>query len=200
MAGYATMSKKAKGLALLNWRWSEDAMSTDNGSGKPLRNWDRPSKLDTRLDDIYLSWETQAVAFNEYLIFIGWQGWPYAIIERDHPEGYFLPEYVEALADNRFNSVKHFTVNAAEVPENCLKFPASKEANEFYYLKLVGVTADGSLHDIKGCTLASTYRREKHGLSAVPEGTIPAVPVPDGGRERNALETQLSQQAKKNKR
>lgn len=199
-AAFATLSKTAKGLAQLNWRWSEDAMMTDKGSGKPLRNWDRQLKLDPRLDDIYLSWEPQPVDFEEYMVFIGWQGWPYAIIERDHPEGYFLPEYVEALGMNQFNSVKYFKVKASEVPTHCLKFPASKTENEFYYVKLVGVTKDETLHDIKGCILGSVYKREKEGLSPIPEGNILTVKVPEGGRERNALENQLTQRAKMNKR
>ncbi len=148
-ASYAMMSKKAKGLALLNWRWSEDANMSDYGTGKPLRNWDRQTKLDPRTDDIYLSWQKQPVDFEEYLIFIGWQGWPYAIIERDHPEQYFLPEYVEALAEDKFNSVKHIVVKASDVLVNCVKFPASKTDNEFYYVKLIGKTADEKYYDIK---------------------------------------------------
>ena len=198
-AGYALMSKTAKGLAQLNWRWSEDAMMSDNGTGKPLRNWDRQTKLTPRLDDIYLSWEKQPVEFEEYMVFIGWSGWPYAIIEKDHPEQYFLPEYVEALADNKFNTVKYFTIKASEVPSNCVKFPAHKTDNEFYYVKLVGKTADEQFHDIKGCTLASLYQREKSQLANIPEGDIPEVKVPAGSRERNALEKELQQKAKAQK-
>ncbi len=195
-ASYAMMSKKAKGLALLNWRWSEDANMSDYGTGKPLRNWDRQTKLDPRTDDIYLSWQKQPVDFEEYLIFIGWQGWPYAIIERDHPEQYFLPEYVEALAEDKFNSVKHIVVKASDVLVNCVKFPASKTDNEFYYVKLIGKTADEKYYDIKGCVLASIFQREKAKLDPVPDGEIPDVKVPNGGRERNALENELSKKAK----
>ncbi len=197
---FAAMSKKAKGLALLNWKWSEDAMTTDKGTGKPLRNWDRQTKLDTRLDDIYLSWEKQPVDIEEYMIFIGWQGWPYAMIIKDHPEGYFWPEYVESLADNKFNSVKYFTIDASSVPSNCVKFPASATDNEFYYVKMVGRTKNDEYVDIKGCTLASIYRREKESLSTVPAGAIPEVKVPDGSRERNALEEELHQKAKLNRK
>lgn len=197
---HLSLSPTAKGLSKLNWTWSEDAMTTDRGTGKPLRNWDRQTKLDNRLDDIYLSWEPQPTVFEEYMVFIGWQGWPYAIIEQDHPEGYFLPEFVEWLAENAFNSVKYFTIKAKDVPANCLMFAASKTDNEFYYVKLVGKTAEGTLHDIKGCTLASIYRREKEQLSPVPAGEIPTVSVPDGGRERNSLEQSLISKAKSQKK
>ncbi len=195
-AGFSMMSKKAKGLALLNWRWSNDAGMSDNGTGRPLRNWDRQAKLETRVEDIYLNWEKQAENFDSYLIFVGWQGWPYSIIERDDPEQYFLPEYVEALADDQLNSVKHFSIKASEVPVNCIKFPASEADNEFYYVKVVGVTSDEKYHDVKGCTLASIYRREKNNLAGVPQGQILEVKVPNGGPERNNLETELSKKAK----
>lgn len=200
MAGYATLSKTGKGLALLNWRWSEDAMTTDKGTGKPLRNWDRQTKLDPRLDDIFLSWEKQSYEAEEYMIFFGWQGWPYAMIERDHPEQYFTPEYVEGLANNSFNSVKYLTVKASDAPVNCIKLPASETDNEFYYVKVVGKSADGSLHDVKGCELGSVFRREKDGLSAVPEGEIPEIKPPNGGRERNELENELAKKAKMKKK
>lgn len=199
-ASFASMSKIAKGLCQLNWEWSEDAMMVDKGKGKPLRNWDRQTKLTPRLDDIYLNWENQNAPIDEYLVFIGWQGWPYAIIQKDHPEGVFLPEFVENLANNNFNSVKYFTVKASEVPNNCIKFPASETDNEFYYVKLVGKTANDEYYDIKGCTLASEYQREKQGFGPVPSGNILEVKVPNGGRERNDLENQLITKAKQNKK
>ncbi len=199
-ASFASMSKVAKGLCQLNWKWSEDAMMEDKGTGKPLRNWDRQTKTTPRLDDIYLSWETQNVTLDEYLVFIGWQGWPYAIIQKDHPEGVFLPEFVENLAKNNFNSVKYITVKAADVSNNCIKFPASETDNEFYYVKLVGKSANDEYYDIKGCILASEYQREKHGYSPIPSGSIHEVKVPNGGRERNDLEKQLITTAKQNKK
>jgi hypothetical protein len=197
---FERLSLTARGLSQLNWNWNDGANMSDKGTGRPLRNWDRQSKMENRLDDIFLSWDKQPVVFEEYLVFIGWQGWPNAIIEKDHPEGYFLPEYVENLANNKFNSVKYVTVKASAVPVNCLKFPASRTDNEFYYVKVVGKTADNTFHDVKGCILASEYRRKKEGLSAVPKGTIPTVKVPAGGRERNELENQLALQAKKNRK
>ena len=183
-----TTSQTARALSQLNLKWSDASRYHDRGDGRVLNN--EQHGLTKEFVDLYLSWEPQDIGFVRYHVVVGWKGWPDRVI--DPADDLFNPDYLDALWENELNTVRRVPFEAGDVPDRCVRFPASEERNAFAHVKLIGEAADGALHDIRGVVFASEGKRarEEH-LPAVDAHAMPDITVP-GGPEKNAREEALT--------
>ena len=192
----ASMSGLARGVSSLNIDWQNGGQSYDDGSGRVLRNWDVTTPSAARAQELFLTWESANSQIDHYIIFIGWKGWANECLMKKGQ--HFSPKYVQAFVTNQLGTVRHLRVEAEQVKQHCLILRQDPEADDFYYLKLVGVDSDGNCCDIPGAVLASSDRRKSQNLAPAPPGDHPSFPVPaDGGREQNQLERELIEQAQR---
>lgn len=188
------VSAFARGIAPLQWDWRDGANASDLGKGRVMRNWDQPTNFDKVPRDIFLSWGPQEKEIETYFFFFGWVGWGSAYFQEGNE--FFSLEYIESILQDKFNTVKFVSVPASDVPVNCVRFPASATANNFYYIKLVALATDGTYNDVKNVTLASVKKRLENKYDPVPEGQILDVVVPAGGKDRNAFENSFKPKKK----
>lgn len=190
----ASMSSLARGVSKLNINWQDGSQSFDDGSGRVLRNWDVNSPSSTRARELFLTWDQPNAPIDHYLVFIGWKGWANeCLMEKGK---YFSPQYAEAFVSNQLATVRHLRIEAGQVEHCCLSLTQEPDGEDFYYLKLVGVDAEGKCCDIPGAVLASQDRRESKNLAPVPEGNHPSFPIPaDGSSDANDLERDLAKKA-----
>lgn len=188
------MSSLVRGISKLNMNWQDGSQSSDDGSGRVLRNWDVNSPSTTRARELFLTWDQPNTPIDRYLIFIAWKGWAAECLMAKGK--YFSPQYAEAFVTNQLATVRHLCVEAGQVEHFCLSLTQEPDGDDFYYLKLVGIDAQDNCLDIPGAVLASQDRRESHTLAPVPEGNHPSFPIPaDGSREANDLERDLVKKA-----
>ncbi|MGE3854441.1 MAG: hypothetical protein AB7K09_22110, partial [Planctomycetota bacterium] len=164
-------------LGGLNWETNE-GKSMDDGAGTSLRNWEIGPNGNAQ---VIFMWGEQRVGTPVKIhVFWTWRNFP---VPRLTTGGsHYDADYIKAIWSNETAQTKHLELDATKVPGNA--FLDARSPNEWYYAKLVGETADGTLFDIEDWSIGSaSYRADpRWKLPAPPEGELPKVDRPKGDR------------------
>ncbi len=168
-------------ISSMHWDWREAGQSWNKGTGNAVRNWEQGGD-----EDLILAWQAPSQEVVEYVMVVAWRGWGFGFLNREHEE--FNPDYIDAMFGDRLSTQRIARFDAKNAPQNAVRLPAG----DFFYLKLMGVTTDGTYVEITDYSLAGAAKRaEKDDLPDAPTGDLPRIELPDGTREVNDFEAQF---------